>query len=134
MTASSDYAQLRQQALEQYAGTSIKPITDRAVFFGSWDMRFGGPVGSEKVQWQYDFRSDGTAVVGDETWQWQLNDDATLSLVVPVNADPNIPGLEDDTASEEIRLPFLAIDGRIILSNDDTSVVEILTPVSVEGT
>lgn len=134
MNSPPDYAELRRQALEQYAGTPINPITAPQTFHGVWDMRFGGPVGSDKVQWRYNFRSDGTANVNGEVWQWRLNEDGTLILVVPVKADPSTPGLEEDTAVEEVRLAFKTTDDRIIVSNDDTSVVEILTPVMNEGT
>ena len=123
----NDYTTLRTKAVEQYAGSPITPIRSADEFVGAWEMRFGGPVGSDEIQWVYKFSRDGKVKVGDETWKWKLNQDGTLSLFVTVTPDPDTPGLENGATSEELRHPFKTKDGRIVLSNEDTSIIELLS-------
>jgi hypothetical protein len=123
----SEYAKLRVQAIEQHAGSAVTPVRSPDDFIGAWEMRFGGPVGSDQVQWVYEFSRDGKVKVGYETWTWKLNNDGTLSFFVTTPPDPTIPGLEDGGSTEEMRYPFKAKDGRLVLSNEDTSVIELLS-------
>ena len=127
----NEYAKLRVQAIEQYAGSPVTPIRSPDEFIGAWEMRFGGPVGSNEVQWVYDFSRDGKVKVGDETWTWKLNQDGRLSFGVTMPPDPTSPGLEQGASSEEMRYAFKTKDGRLVLSNEDTSVIELLSKLAV---
>lgn len=129
-----EYAKLRAQAVEQYAGSTVSPVRSAGDFLGVWEMRFGGPVGSDKVQWVYEFSRNGKVKVCDETWTWKLNKDGTLSFFVTTPPDPTIPGLEEGTSTQEMRYPFKAKDGRLVLSNEDTSVIELLSKAVRPGT
>lgn len=120
----NDIAKLREQTIEQWVGTRITPVASPADLLGQWDMRFAGPTGSDRVQWSYVFEPDGSVAVANEQWRWKLNEDGTLSLIVSLPPGPATDVAED---SEELVFPFQAADGRIILANDDTSVVEVLT-------
>lgn len=127
----SGYAKARAEAVSKYAGSPVTPIRSADDFIGAWEMRFGGPVGSDKVEWVYEFSRDGNVTVGGrETWRWKLSADGTLSFFVTIPPDPKAPGLEDGASSEEVRHPFKAADGRIVLSNEDTSVIELLSKVT----
>lgn len=122
---SDDYAKQRHQVLEQHAGAALTPLRNASALVGRWEMRFGGPLGSDAVQWVYDFKRDGQLVIGDDSGgKWQLHNDGLLSLWFPYEADPAFD-LEAGL-TEESRLAFSTNDGRVVLSNDDTSVVELL--------
>ncbi len=121
-----DIVRQREQTIGKLTGTHLAPITSAADLLGDWEMRFGGPTGSDKVQWRYGFRADGSVAVGAEQWRWRLDDDGSLILSTPT--DPAAAGSEDD--SEEPMFPFRADDGRVILSNEDNSLIEVLTKVS----
>jgi hypothetical protein len=123
----SEYARVRVEAVERCAGSPVSPVRSAGEFAGAWAMRFGGPAGSDDVQWVYTFSRDGTVTAGDETWRWKLNRNGTLSFFVTTPPDPTIPGLEDGASTEEVRHPFKAKDGRIALANDDASVIELLS-------
>jgi hypothetical protein len=122
----NQYAKLRIEAIEQHAGSPVTPVRSPDELIGAWEMRFGGPSGSHEVQWVYEFSRDGKVKVGDETWTWKLNKDGTLSFFV-TTPPTTIPGLEDGASTEEMRYPFKAKDGRLVLSNEDTSVIELLS-------
>jgi hypothetical protein len=126
----NEYAKLQAQAVEQYAGSPVSPVRSADDFLGAWEMRFGGPAGSNKVQWVYQFSRDGKVKVGDETWTWKLNKDGTLSFFLTTPPDPKTPGLEQGASTEEVRYPFKAKDGRLVLSNEDTSVIELLSKMA----
>lgn len=121
--------QLRAQTVEQYVGVPLSQVPSADDLLGTWEVRFTGPTGSDEVQWTYGFSPDGTVKVADETWTWKLNDDGTLIFLITTPPDPTIPGLEDGEVTEELYFPFKANDGRLVLANDDTSVVELLSPI-----
>lgn len=117
----------REQTIELQIGRKLQPLASPDELLGDWEMRFGGLLGSDAVQWTYRFRPDGIVQVDDQQWRWQFNSDGSLILLVSVPANPNLPGLENGATSEELRFPFRIHDGRIVLSNDDGSVIELLT-------
>jgi hypothetical protein len=121
------YAEIRLMAIVQRTGSAVTPLTSPKDLLGAWEMRFAGPLGGPEVQRRYEFTSDGSANVGDEVWQWELRPDGMLSFHVPIAPVPGIPGLEEGTTSEEVRLAFKAADGRVVLSNEDTSVIQLLS-------
>lgn len=125
----SEIAKLRLQAVEGYANSPVVPVESADEILGRWEMRFGGPIGSEAVQWVYEFGRDGTVKVNGETWTWKINKHGVLSLCVTTPPDPSTPGLEDGAVTEEVRYAFNAEDGRVVLCNEDTSFVEMLTRV-----
>jgi hypothetical protein len=123
----NEYAKLRVQAIESYAGSPVTPVRSPEEFVGAWEVRHGGPAGSDEVQSHYDFSPDGSVRVGGETWAWRLNGDGTLSFIVTTPPDPTAPGLEEGAVTVDRFYPFKAKDGRLVLSNEDTSVVELLS-------
>jgi len=126
------FAKLRVQAVEQHAGSPVTPVRSADEFIGTWQMRFGGPVAPNKVQLIYQFSRDGKVKAGDVTWRWKLNKNGTLSLFITTPPDPTIPGLEEGASTEELRYPFKTKDGRLVLSNEDTSVVELLSKATAK--
>jgi hypothetical protein len=129
----SKYAEMRLKAIAQRAGADVTPLTSPNDLFGTWQMRFAGPVGGPDVQRWYEFTSDGNVNVDDEHWEWKLEPSGVLSFYVPIAPVPGIPGLEEGTTSEEVMLAFKAADGRIVLSNDDTSLIELLSKAARPG-
>lgn len=127
------YAKLRVQAIQQYAGAPVTPVRSPDELLGAWEMRFGGPAGSDEVQWVYEFSRDGKVKVGDETWTWKLTKDGALSFIVTTPPDPAIPGLEEGASTEEMRYPFKVNDGWLVLSNEDTSVIELLSKAAARS-
>ena len=128
------YAEMRLKAIAQRAGSTVTPLTLQKDLLGTWEMRFAGPVGGPEVQRRYEFTSDGSVNVGDEVWQWKLQPNSMLFFYVPIAPVPGIPGLEEGTTSEDVMLAFKAADGRVVLSNDDTSVIELLSKAARPGT
>jgi hypothetical protein len=122
-----EYAKLRAQAVAHYAGGPVSPVRSAGDFPGTWKMRFGGPAGSNKVRAVYRFSDDGKLMVGDECGTWKLNKNGTLSLFVATPPDPQTPGLEQGASTEEVRYAYTTDDGRLVLSNEDTSAIELLT-------
>ncbi len=116
----NDTAKQHEQAVCQRIGGNLKPITSADELLGEWEMRFGGPGGSSKVQWHYRFQPDGSVQVSDEQWQWRFNPDGTISLA----------SQEEDDSEAEVMYPYQADDGRIVLANDDVSLIEVLTRVA----
>lgn len=112
----------------------MTPLTSPKALLGIWEMRFAGPVGGPEVQRRYEFTADGNVNVGDEVWHRKVQPDGMLSLYVPIAPVPCIPGLEEGTTSEEVMLAFKTADGRVVLSNEDTSVIELLSKAARLGT
>ncbi|MEM7808743.1 MAG: hypothetical protein AAF561_11590 [Planctomycetota bacterium] len=120
-----DQHELIRQNLEQQLAIELSTLGDPTKLRGRWQIRFGGPVGSDEVQWHYCFEPDGTLTMDDgAVGSWVLEDSGHLLIGLPYEADPTLD-LEAGV-SEEGRHAFVSTNGRIVLSNDDTSIIEIL--------
>jgi hypothetical protein len=112
--------------LERVLNLSLTPIEDLKVLTGRWEMRYGGPVGNDELQYVYKFRPEGKLSIGDDDrGTWRLIDRATLIVGFPHEADPAFD-LEAGI-TEELRYAFASGEGRALLCNEDTSLVEHLT-------
>ena len=127
-----EYTKDRTRAAERSAGAALSPVGSAEELLGTWEMRLGGPMRSDKVQWVYEFARDGKVKADGETWTWRLNANGRLSLFVTMPADPTVPGPEEETASEERRYVFKAQDGRLVLCNEDASVIELLSKAAAQ--
>jgi len=116
-----------RKVLEAYAGGALKAVAKAEEFTGRWEMRYSGPaalagvVSADQVQWIYEFAADGTFSIGNEKYLWKLHKEDRESFLVFA---PSGPGAE---LYGERKIAFKMADGRLMLSNDDTSLVEILT-------
>src|SRR5277367_2616208 len=137
----AEYAKQMDAEIRGHARAAITLLTSGEDLIGTWEMRFGGPVDSDKVIAVFEFKTDGTLIVGDELWRWRLNakahgcvwDDcrlASLSFFVPIAPMPDIPGLEKGTTQEEAYHIWKSADGRVILANFDASVIQFLTKIT----
>jgi len=135
----ADYAQQMDAEIRKRVGAAITPLASSKDLIGTWEMRFEGPI---KVVRIYEFKNDGTVLVGDKTWKWRLHatghacwwDDcrfAGVIFTVPVAPMPDIPGLENGTTQEEVYHAWKSADGRIILANFDASHIELFTNKTV---
>jgi hypothetical protein len=88
----ADFDKTRIEQVERLIGSPVEPVTTADQLIGGWDMRFGGPVGSDKIRWSYEFKADGRVLVRTETWRWKFKGDGTLSFFVPIAPIPHIPG------------------------------------------
>ena len=58
----------REETIGQQVGAHLAPVTSPDDLIGDWEMRFGGPGGSDKVQWRYGFHTDGSVQISNEQW------------------------------------------------------------------
>lgn len=129
----AEYAETRLKAIAQRVRSAVTPLTSPRELLGVWEMRFAGPAGGPDARRQYEFTSDGNVKVGREVWQWKIRHRAMLSFFMPISPVPGIPGLEEGTIAEEAMLAFKDADGRVVLSNDDTSVIQVLSKIARSG-
>ena len=127
----TEYAKLRVQAIRQLAGSAISPLRSPDDLIGRWQTHNART--GELVRWEYNFLREGVVRVGDEAQRWKLNKNGTLSLFFETPPDPTIVGLEEGAVTEERYLAFKTAHGRIVLSNEDTSVVELLSKAGRPG-
>lgn len=118
----------RHKELENRIGAKLYKIVDSAMLIGSWR---GSVVelsaGIQPPSARYRFATDEYVLDDAEADRWSLSEKGELSLWFTVPPDPDIPGLEDGAASEECYYAFHTDDGRVVLSNDDTSYVQLLS-------
>jgi Tfp pilus tip-associated adhesin PilY1 len=118
----------RHKELEKRIGTTLYKIVDSAMLIGSWRGSFVELSGaSQSPTSRYRFATDEYVLDDAEADRWSLSEKGELSLWFTVPPDPEIPGLEDGAASEECYYAFHTDDGRVVLSNDDTSYVQLLS-------
>lgn len=129
----AEYVRMREQALNQMAPEPLTALTDASLLHGRWNSSTLGPLASDDVFMRYIFNPDGSMTVEvpsdspGASGRWELRGDGSILLSFDIPADPTIPGLEEDTIEEDLRLIYRCGDDRIVLSNADTSVVELLT-------
>lgn len=96
-------------------------------------MRFGGPAGSDTVHWLYDFepegqvRVEGKSLAPQEIWKWKLNAPGTLLFRKPIAPNPRFASLKHGTIEEEMYWVFTTMDARVVLTNFDSSLIQVLT-------
>ncbi|MDP9172541.1 MAG: hypothetical protein M3O30_01575 [Planctomycetota bacterium] len=134
------YANLRLAEIAAAVGADIIPLTSGDALRGRWEMRFGGPMGSNRVVRAYEFVDSERVKVGQEDWQWKLIPGCrvcgwkgcslpSISFIVPIAPIPSIPGLELGTFQEECLHIWKTADGGVVLANADASLIEILRKV-----
>lgn len=122
-------AERRKKAIEKRIGSSLAMLTSNKDVFGRWvgsfDLAPPGPVT------RYDFTEDGsgtmsTSGIGSESIRWELKEGGVLSIFITIPPVPHLPSLEEGTEAEESYFAFKTEDAKLVLSNDDTSLVQIL--------
>ena len=132
-----DFDQERLDVLKQLLGVSLVPLSNANDLLGRWAVRFKGPVGSDKVQWLYEFSPDGNVIVEGRAFAfnnictWKLTGSGVLSLRIPIAPTPNVPTLENGTVEEESYWVFTSADSKVIITNFDASVIQELSRCAV---
>ncbi|MHC4214140.1 MAG: hypothetical protein ACYSWP_12275 [Planctomycetota bacterium] len=133
MIDESEYAFQRKEVLESIAGGPLCIVDVKAVLEGRWDVYFRNPISPDIVSFIYTINADGALTITHveldappEEGTWKLNNDGTLSIFLKIPPDPTTPTLEKGTIAEECYLLFSLDKNCLILSNYDTSVVQVL--------
>lgn len=118
----------RHKDLEKMIGTKLHKLVDSAMLLGSWQSSVVIlPAEIQPPTSLYRFAADEYVLDDAGADRWSLSDKGELSLWFTVPPDPDIPGLENGAASEECYYAFHTDDGRVVLSNDDSSYVQLLS-------
>jgi len=133
-----EYRQQVRAAVFGRVGAQGSPVASREKLVGDWLASFVGFQGQPKHAFAYRLTSDGRAVIemtgepASTENEWRLNEDGSFSLLVWIAAMPEY-GLPDPS-HEEQRMHLAALpDGRFVLWNGDSSLVQLLSPLQKDG-